>query len=279
MKVLITGHKGYIGSTVFELLSSRPELKVDGLDFAPQPGFESGRFDIVNAFGMEYDVLVHLAAYTSVPNSFEESSEYYSNNCNKYHEFLNLNNNKFGKVIYSSSISIFEGDTIDPKSVYSSTKLEGEFITRRYTDNHFIMRFANPIGVTPSLHKTLPNLQNYDNVLWRLAKCKLNNETFKIHNFPRMTRDFFPLSMIANTILDAIRNDSTGTHFVRSNVNTPVMALLIYICDEFRISYDFVQPPAGTSIGLDTSNSQLELDDTILKYCVSQLHNYIECLK
>ena len=72
MRVLITGHKGFIGSNVYldwqEQLGS---VNVDGID----------RPDDVSSFsGGDYDLVVHLAAYANIRDSLENPQLFYENN-------------------------------------------------------------------------------------------------------------------------------------------------------------------------------------------------------
>lgn len=142
MKIVITGSDGYIGNVV------RKQLKADF------PDAEFQYIDIKS--GMNYnmitnitgDVLVHLGAYVSVPESHEKFSQYYKNNCIHYELFLRRN--KFDCIIYASSNAIYDDNQdINPASIYGSTKLEGEFISKRNNENVTILRFANPVGLIP----------------------------------------------------------------------------------------------------------------------------------
>ena len=57
MRILLTGHKGFIGSHVYEHLT-RIGYDVDGLDRPDDIGDFSGVQD-------DYDIVIHLAAYAA----------------------------------------------------------------------------------------------------------------------------------------------------------------------------------------------------------------------
>ena len=72
MRVLVTGHKGFIGRNVYldwqEQLGS---VNVDGIDFPDN----IGQFD-----GGDYDLVIHLAAYANIRESLEDPEKFYVNN-------------------------------------------------------------------------------------------------------------------------------------------------------------------------------------------------------
>lgn len=73
MKILITGHKGYIGSKLYKKLNDGTRI-VHGLDL------KSGSNIIHNLPDSRYDYVFHLAAFPSVQQSVESPSETFKNN-------------------------------------------------------------------------------------------------------------------------------------------------------------------------------------------------------
>ena len=70
MKILVTGHKGFIGSHVFNHLKTIGH-QVSGIDFPD---------DIVDFEGGDYDVIIHLAAFAALRDSFENPDRFWENN-------------------------------------------------------------------------------------------------------------------------------------------------------------------------------------------------------
>ena len=67
MKILVTGHKGFIGSYVFNHLKTIGH-QVSGIDFPD---------DIVDFEGGDYDVIIHLAAFAALRDSFENADRFW----------------------------------------------------------------------------------------------------------------------------------------------------------------------------------------------------------
>ena len=97
MKILITGHKGYIGSKLYKKLNDGTRI-VHGLDL------KSGSNIIHNLPDSRYDYVFHLAAFPSVQQSVESPSETFKNNAyatSVLLEWAKIHNVK--RVIFSSS--------------------------------------------------------------------------------------------------------------------------------------------------------------------------------
>ena len=62
MRILLTGHKGFIGSHVYEHLT-RIGYDVDGLDRPDDIG------DFADVGCADYDIVIHLAAYAALRDS------------------------------------------------------------------------------------------------------------------------------------------------------------------------------------------------------------------
>ena len=90
MRVLVTGHKGFIGRNVY--LDWQQTLGVNNVDGIDYPD-DIGDFD-----GGDYDLVIHLAAYADIRESLKEPQLYYENNvvkAKKLFVFLHHSNNFF----------------------------------------------------------------------------------------------------------------------------------------------------------------------------------------
>ena len=70
MKVLVTGHRGFIGRYVFADWRDTLGYAVHGIDHPD---------DIVDFKGGDYDLVVHLAAWADIRESLQKPEEYYIN--------------------------------------------------------------------------------------------------------------------------------------------------------------------------------------------------------
>ncbi|QIG71365.1 UDP-glucose 4-epimerase protein [Rhizobium phage RHph_TM40] len=256
--VILTGSAGYIGSIVGDRLLKSNSIDLETVDVVSDVlPVDTILTEVGNLSNKSSDVLVHLAAKISVVESHKQARQYYENNCSQFHEMLNDRGNYFKHVIYASSFSIYDSDlSIYPQSVYASTKYEGEWILKRWAQmtnrDYSILRFANPIGVSQSLHSHIADRiqSSYANVMWRLARCKLLGEMFYIHDLPGMTRDFYPVEWIGYAIDWIAKNGPVGTVNLGSGKPVSVMDLLQHICEKYNISYKYVLPPEGTALGI-----------------------------
>ena len=84
MKILITGHKGFIGRHLFEDWKDRWHRMTYGIDLPDDiANFDKGGEELIkngNADETGYDVIVHLAAWTDIRESLEDPEKYYENN-------------------------------------------------------------------------------------------------------------------------------------------------------------------------------------------------------
>ena len=93
MKILVTGHKGFIGSYVFNHLRTIGH-QVSGIDFPD---------DIVDFEGGDYDVIIHLAAFAALRDSFENPDRFWENNVVKSIPIFEFCKKKDVRLLYASS--------------------------------------------------------------------------------------------------------------------------------------------------------------------------------
>ena len=132
MKILVTGHKGFIGSHVYEHLT-KIGYEVDGLD-KPDDVRDIIRFIACN--GVKYNVIIHLAAYAALRDSVEDPDKFWDNNVVKAKRLFDYCGRNNIRLLYASSAGA-HGWWDNP---YAITKKVNEFMA---PDNSVGMRFFN----------------------------------------------------------------------------------------------------------------------------------------
>jgi len=131
MKVLITGHKGFIGRHVFNDWKETHGGWVTGLD---RPD------DIKDFSGGDYDLVIHLAAYADIRDSQENPQKYYENNVESSKPIFEWCREKNIRLLYASSSAVEEHYWANP---YALTKWINEQMA---PPNSVGMRFTTVYG-------------------------------------------------------------------------------------------------------------------------------------
>ena len=132
MKILVTGHKGFIGSHVYEHLT-KIGYEVDGLD-KPDDVRDIIRFIACN--GVKYNIIIHLAAYAALRDSVENPDKFWDNNVVKAKRLFDYCGRNNIRLLYASSAGA-HGWWQNP---YAITKKVNELMA---PDNSVGMRFFN----------------------------------------------------------------------------------------------------------------------------------------
>ena len=96
MKILITGHKGFIGSYLWDhIKNSGVDVELDGIDFPDDIGdFKTDKI---------YDVVIHLAAFAALRESFENPDRFWENNVEKSQPIFDYCRENDVRLLYASS--------------------------------------------------------------------------------------------------------------------------------------------------------------------------------
>jgi nucleoside-diphosphate-sugar epimerase len=128
MKILITGHRGFIGSYLIK------KLDAIGIDLV------EGN-DILSCDLPEVDVVIHLAAQPGVVKSFEDPIE--TTRTNILGTVRLLKHYKNAKFIFASTGGAIQDEIPSP---YGWSKYCAEGFVKLLHDNYVILRFANVYG-------------------------------------------------------------------------------------------------------------------------------------
>lgn len=211
-RILVTGATGYIGAHVCEALSKIEGIEVVGTDFDLNQNdissfvtsvidydirYLHGSFENRNIdYNFIFDVVIHLAAKTSVAPSFGNETLYYDTNVagtsNVIKSFCDENTH----FIYCSTGAACQPET----SPYASTKYIGEAIAAIHP-NYTICRFYNVSG--NNNHFKFDN--SYRNIIRRLAATVYGKyESFAVHQSPTSYDGAIRNYTHVNDIVDSI---------------------------------------------------------------------------
>lgn len=163
MKVLISGSTGLVGSRIVELLNK-------DFEFIPllQSEVDITQKDAVANFLKEhnFDLFLHLAAYTNVDQAEEEKEKAYAINVTGTRHVFEETRNLGKQFIYISTDFVFDGENPsyfedsppNPVGYYGQTKYEGEKIVQGQA---MIVRLSFPYRASherPDFTRTLKSL-------------------------------------------------------------------------------------------------------------------------
>lgn len=146
LKIAITGANGLIGSRILELLSSDFQF----IDIPQSEVDITNKDQVYNKINsLDFDIFLHLAAYTNVDASEQNQTLSFKINVNGTKNIFEAVNEKKKKMIYMSTDFIFDGENPpfyedshpNPISYYGKTKYEGEKIVQ---NGAMIIRLAYP---------------------------------------------------------------------------------------------------------------------------------------
>ena len=166
MKILITGSSGFIGSKIVQKMKNFDHYIIED-------DLENG-FDILNFNEFKkvenFDLCIHLAANTFVPNSFKDPQSYFSLNVNGLINCLELCRLNNAKMIFPSTyvygkpsyLPIDENHQTNGVNPYSESKLIGEKLCnvyKKYFDVEIsVLRPSNIYGPNQDKRFLIPEI-------------------------------------------------------------------------------------------------------------------------
>jgi len=238
MKVLVTGGAGFIGKhltkflldrgchiTIFDNFSNSEKEDVSFLvdmDVKIIEGDITDLQSIVDAV-KDHDVVVHLAAKISVPESVKNPDETFHVNVDGTKNLLiACKKNHIKKLIAASSAAVYgkgsenlkltENSPMNPISPYGESKVRMEEEIRKfileYKIDSVILRFFNIFGDWQS--------PEYAGVITKFIKKIKDKESLEIFGDGKQTRDFISVNDVTNSIYCAINDGSVGTYNIAS---------------------------------------------------------------
>lgn len=235
MRLVITGGAGFIGSSlcarltadpamqirVLDDLSARPELSRDGWLAAPpdawdstEPVFVLGDVtdpEIVESAIAGADVIVHLAAQTSVPESLRRPLDDLRVNAGGTLNVLHCaRNSTIRRVVVASSAATIgevtgrmsEDMAARPLSPYGVSKLAAERYAAIYADEGLVetvsLRFSNVYG---------PRSGHKGSVVANFCRAASRGQALIVHGDGQQIRDFLYIEDLVDGIISAVQVD------------------------------------------------------------------------
>lgn len=157
MKIVVTGREGQVVQSLLEKASQRPDLEVIALG---RPKLDLTKPETLHSAiaALKPDLLVSAAAYTAVDLAEDERELAFAVNAIGAEAVAEAAKTCGVPVIHLSTDYVFAGDADEPyvetdvtgpRSVYGSSKLEGERLVAQANPQHIILRTAwvySPFG-------------------------------------------------------------------------------------------------------------------------------------
>ncbi len=232
MRILVTGAAGLYGMHLVNLLSANEKVeKIVGVDNFSRKFFEKpftkdkpAKFEMLDQdFAKitkefidknEFDAVVHLAAFVSIPESIDFPQKYFENNERGTFDLAQtlLKTKCQPALVYASSPEVYgdpqrvpmsEDHPLEPKSTYSVTKLAAEkhcmSLWEWYKYPAVAIRNFNTYGENQ-------NVWGYSAVIPAFIDAALKNNPLKIEGDGTQTRDFLYVKDAVKAYWSVIEN-------------------------------------------------------------------------
>ena len=226
MKIFITGGGGFVGRylakyllekkfevTIFDDLSNCTQEMIGSIGNVNFVKGDIRDYELLKKSMRNHELVIHLAAKTSVSDSNENQENVIDVNVKGSHNVLkSCNNCNISKIIIISSAAVYgdgleskphdEDTSTNPVSVYGKSKLEMENTVKEFsrTSNldSIIFRLFNVYGEGQS--------DAYAGVIKKFVNCAVQNKPVLIYGKGDQTRDFIHVNDVIEYIVRAIKN-------------------------------------------------------------------------
>ena len=244
MQIAVTGGLGFIGRNLATYFAKNTgDYQLHGVDWfenaRPQDfeGFSSltqtcftskAALDVL----IQADVIVHLAATTTVANSIVDPTASFQNNVVKTQTLLEELRNKNpdchfifastgGAIIGDYAAPIHENLASRPLSPYGATKLAVEGMLSAYSGSYGMtttaLRFSNVYG---------PKSERKTSVISAFCKAYVEDKSINVHGDGKQTRDYVHVEDICAGINSVVENRASGVFQLGTGLGTSVNDVL-----------------------------------------------------
>ena len=276
MKYLITGGAGFVGSHIAEnLVKQNNEVVIlDNLVTGKKKNLETIRnkinfvegsildIDLLNELTHNVDGVFHQAALASVQDSFSKPDEYNNVNINGTENILKLAKEKYFKIVYASSSSVYgnpvqipikETDEKNPINPYAETKLKKEQLATKYSKDGVKvigLRYFNVFGKRQS--------KEYAGVLKLFLERVRDGLPPKINGDGTQFRDFVYVKDVVNANIMSMKSEIDHEFF---NVGTNSSITILDLANKIiKSAGKELQPIFGPALKGDVQKTIANID-------------------
>ncbi|MBI2775077.1 SDR family NAD(P)-dependent oxidoreductase [Candidatus Dependentiae bacterium] len=255
MNVLVTGGAGFIGSHLVEKLVTLgaqvtvlDDLSTGSLEnlqnVSSQIKFIHGTINNLQtciAASKQTDIIFHLAAFISVPESMSNPINCFETNVNgTLHLLKAAHLNKSKRVVFSSSSAVYgsvegtcsEHTNCKPESPYGHSKLMGELLCRDAVKSSELsaisLRYFNVYGERQNPHG------QYAAVVAQFKERMKLNQPITIYGDGSQTRDFVPVCTVVQANLTSGLLPLATSSFEVFNVGTGQSITLLQLVEQLK---------------------------------------------
>ena len=262
MRIFITGGAGFIGIHLCKkLLELNHDVTVyDNFSNSLRENFDSKinqkatviSGDILDISKLvtsmqNHEIVIHLAAQISVPESVKNPKLTFDVNVNGTHNVLeSCKKNKISKIIAASTAAVYqnvsektilnESSVTEPSSPYGSSKLEMENMINDFTQTHnvnaIILRLFNVYGIGQS--------PEYAGVITKFLSDIKSNNSLTIFGDGSQTRDFVHVNDVVSAIILSIDSSNFGLYNVATGKSVTILDLAHLLIEQSKKKLDVV---------------------------------------
>jgi UDP-glucose 4-epimerase len=258
MRIAVIGSSGFIGKNLVRLLNQK-DYEIVEID--KTSGIDLLNWEQVNELA-PCDVIVHLAAKTFVPDSFNKPGEFYHTNHTLTLHALELARKWKARVIYMSSyfygppqyIPVDEKHPLNPHNPYAQSKYMSESLCQAYSRDFDVpviaFRLFNIYGPGQTGSFLIPEI---------LEKIKQGG-TITLKD-PRPKRDFIHVNDVVNALcLTMDKGLGKGVIQIGPSVCTSIKEIAETVVaisgKNISIQYDRTKPEGDKARSADYSKAQ-----------------------
>jgi UDP-glucose 4-epimerase len=288
MNILVTGGAGFIGKylvkyllekdhtvTIFDNFSNSKKESISNLIKLGAKIIEGDikKIDDIQNASVNQNVVIHLAAKISVPESIKNPVETFQNNVDGTKNVLIASKrNSVDKIISASSAAVYgksgpnvkltEDADMNPISPYGESKRKMELEIKEFEAkndvNCIILRFFNIYGIGQT--------SEYSGVITKFIERIRENKSLKIFGDGLQTRDFIAVEDVIHSIHNAILYGKSGTYNIASGERTTIKEIAELITSSMngcKLDIEYVKEQKGD---IRNSHADISLAKKEIKY-------------